>query len=171
LAKRAALKARCEQQDDDGNATDVDQASLPEDVDALPKHSTVRGQQKVKASRKPSCTDSIASTRSEIPVIKISKECDEGIRVGSGKGTSSGPEHSTPAPPGSTSAGAETPAPTSAPTRRERVLKALLSRTKKVCEFTRHFIRDIAAEVWANVPLFDLTEILAQCRQYYGTTF
>jgi hypothetical protein len=112
-AKRAALKARKIQAaataaakleaEDDGNATDIDQASLPEDKEAGRKVS--RGH--IPATRKPSCTDSVASIRSEIPVIKISEEEESAKACGSG-----------------------TAKPIIVPARKQRVLKALIKAGK-----------------------------------------
>jgi len=102
--------------EDDGNATDADQASLPEDP---------TGASKTKPkppTRKPSCTDSVASTRSEIPVIKISEEV-EGIKNPK-PGTSA--QHMT-----RTRSKVD-------PEKKKRLLKALIKQTKvKIKPLTR----------------------------------
>jgi hypothetical protein len=117
-AKRAALKAReikkekaREQKvEDDGNNTDADQFSLPAD-DAVPGGSgLVRKTSRPVgggATRKPS-SDSVASTRSEIPVIKISEE-EESAKAGT-SGTAV--------------------KPIVVPSKKQRVLKALIKAGK-----------------------------------------
>lgn len=110
-AKRAALKAKkqkLEPMEDDGNATDADQASLPEDPTGVSKTKPKP------PTRKPSCTDSVASTRSEIPVIKISEEV-EGI-TNPKPGTSA--QHMT-------RTGSKVD-----PEKKKRLLKALIKQTK-----------------------------------------
>lgn len=120
-AKRAALKTRQLQAaaaasaaasaEDDGNATDIDQASLPEDVGAgHRKTSRPSGTSTSGVPRKPSCTDSVASTRSEIPVIKISEE-----------------EESKAGPSGAVGESAK---PIVVPSKKQRVLKALIKAGK-----------------------------------------
>ncbi|OXA56807.1 Transmembrane channel-like protein 3 [Folsomia candida] len=121
-AKRAALKTRQLQAaaaasaaasaEDDGNATDIDQASLPEDVGAgHRKTSRPSGTSTSGVPRKPSCTDSVASTRSEIPVIKISEE-----------------EESKAGPSGAVGESAK---PIVVPSKKQRVLKALIKAGKE----------------------------------------
>ena len=117
-AKRAALKAKKlqeqqqqKQQHDDGNATDLDQVSLPDDQPQ-------RGYKPI-PPRKPSCTDSIASTRSEIPVIKISKDEDNKVGTSRTMATAPGSSRNEPGP----STGVD-------PNKKARVMKALISAAK-----------------------------------------
>lgn len=124
--------------DDDGNATDVDQASLPEDHGAAASSSKQAGSAKATpqkppiSARKPSCTDSVASTRSEIPVIKISEEeeptkkpiteqptSEKKIDKKGAAAVSSSPT----IPEGGSS-------PTIEPEKRKRVMKALIKASK-----------------------------------------
>lgn len=157
-AKRAALKARQqdgsettkkEQRpssggDDDGNATDVDQASLPEDqqqahtptitptVATGTKQSgpTVASKTQPKppvAARKPSCTDSVTS-RSEIPVIKISEEVDSGGKVTTITSQPISTGVTLPSPSSGIPEGARSPS--IEPEKRKRVMKALIKASK-----------------------------------------
>ena len=122
-AKRAALKTRQIQAaaaaaeasagEEDGNATDIDQASLPEDGGGVATSRKKTSKSRTTVTRKPSCTDSVASTRSEIPVIKISVDEGDGAGQAPKPGTSS-----------------DASKPTVVPTRKQKVLKALIKAGK-----------------------------------------
>lgn len=164
-AKRAALKAKQQDHDgtskkeqrpssggdDDGNATDVDQASLPEDqhqahtptptpavtTGAKQSGTTVAAKVQPKppiAARKPSCTDSVTS-RSEIPVIKISEEVDSGGKFSTITSQPISTGATLPTPSSSIPEGAQSPS--IEPEKRKRVMKALIKASKVKYVFLR----------------------------------